>query len=254
MKTNTKKMIIAILAVVMIFSIFATAFAESGTSSAAAGEKSKQPAPGQDRGRGKNRPGNHRRNNGDWYEDWFEDRIDARENRVDFSNLPENPTDEEIVEFFRKNFTDNNSSKTGENAPIQEPMKDRGCGKGKGPKPSDIPQTNEDKRPVRYDDDQYDWFEDWFENRIKSRERDVDFTQLPENPTDEQMIVFFINNFMSSKKSEAAPVEAAPVKDAPAEKTPVEAAPAETAPVEEAPAAPVEEAPAADPVTEKDPA
>jgi hypothetical protein len=79
-----------------------------------------------------------------------------------------------MVEFFKNNFLDK--------------------------APDRNPKTKEDSRPdprKKYEDPRSDRFEDWFENRIEKNENTVDFSQLPENPTDEEIVEFFRNNFMN---------------------------------------------------------
>ena len=80
------------------------------------------------------RPMRQNHDQADRFEDWFEDRIDARKHHVDFSELPENPTDEEIVEFFRKNFMGENTG----NVPAK-PQSDQGS----------APDTQTEKDPVK---------------------------------------------------------------------------------------------------------
>lgn len=157
MKTNKiTKIIIAIMAVVILSSLTATAFADTGSNLLPEGTAYKKDG----RGHGKHQ-------NGERFEDWFEDRIDSRERSTDFSQLPNNPSDEEMIEFFQKYFTG------------QEPTGESGKNGKQG----------------RCSKNRAEWFEDWFEKRIESRSRYVDFSQLPENPSDEEMIEFFRKNF-----------------------------------------------------------
>ena len=159
MKTNKiTKIIIAFMAVVILSSLTVTAFAETGTEVTTETYSFK-------RGEKKNHPV---KQDGDWFEDWFENRIEARKHNVDFSQLPEDATDKEILDFFRNNFL------------------------GKAPE-----QKNEAKpeRPAKKDR-KADLFEDFFEDRIDAREHRVDFSQLGEDPTDEEIVEFFKNNFM----------------------------------------------------------
>jgi hypothetical protein len=135
----------------------------------------------------------------DRFEDWFEDRIDWNEYDVDFSLLPENPTDEEMIEFFRVYFTGNGTDE--EKAP--EPMSREDRQKGH-------PKKNEQDRAA-------DRFEDWFEDRIDQYKDSADFSELPENPTDEEMIGFFRKYFMN--KGEAAESDSLPAAEQPAEET-----------------------------------
>ena len=159
MKINKiTKIIIAFMAVVILSSLTVTAFAETGTEVTTETYSFK-------RGEKKNHPV---KQDGDWFEDWFENRIEARKHNVDFSQLPEDATDKEILDFFRNNFL------------------------GKAPE-----QKNEAKpeRPAKKDR-KADRFEDFFEDRIDAREHRVDFSQLGEDPTDEEIVEFFKNNFM----------------------------------------------------------
>lgn len=175
MKTNkVTKLMTALLAALTFFSLTATAFAgtgKQGGKSQTQTETSRQSAPAPDeRGQknGKNRPSRPMKYDDDRFEDWFEGRIDERRHNVDFSKLPESPSDEEMLEFFKDNFM------------------------GKAP------EQKSDARPERpmKKDRKADRFEDWFEDRIDEREHCVDFSQLGEDPTDEEIVEFFRNNFM----------------------------------------------------------
>ena len=179
MKTNkTRKVLIALLAVISIFSFAASAFAQteavSKEETSAQAETAKKPSaqaekPGKKDG--KHRHGHPVRFDADRFEDWFEDRIDARKHNVDFSQLPENPTDEEMLDFFRKNFL------------------------------SEAPEQNCNSKPEHpmKKNRKADRFEDWFEDRIDAREYHVDFSQLGDNPTDEEIVEFFRTNFLGKQ-------------------------------------------------------
>ena len=167
MKTNkVQKLIIALAALVILSSLTVTAFAETGTDITSEVFSFK-------RGEKENR-NTPQRHDADWFEDWFEKRIETRERDVDFSELPGRPTENEMVQFFEKHFM-------GENTPSQN-----------GEKPA---------RPMKKDP-KADRFDDWFEDRVESREHVVDFSELPENPTDEEILEFFKKNFMSESNSE----------------------------------------------------
>ena len=150
MKTNKiTKLMIAFLAVLTVFSLTATAFAQTGTDTTGENTETQAEASAQTASAhekhghkdGKNRPSHTKKYNDDRFEDWFEDRIDARKHDVDFSQLPEDPTDEEMLDFFKQNFL------------------------GEAPeKKSDAKQ----ERPVKKDR-KADRFEDWFEDRIDDR-------------------------------------------------------------------------------------
>ncbi len=66
--------------------------------------------------------GKHQEDRADFFEDWFEDRIDSRKKHVDFSELGDDPTDEQILEFFKKYFLDEDDQ--------EKSMKDNNCTKG----------------------------------------------------------------------------------------------------------------------------
>lgn len=179
MKTNKiTKLMIALLAALTVFSLAATAFAQTGTDTTGENtdpqaEASAQTVSAHDKHGhkdGKNRPGHAKKYNDDRFEDWFEDRIDARRHDVDFSQLPENPTDEEMLDFFKQNFL------------------------------GDAPEKKSDAKPERpmKKDRKADRFEDWFEDRIDARGHRVDFSQLGEDPTDEEIVEFFKENFMGN--------------------------------------------------------
>ena len=183
MKTNKiTKLMIAFLAVLTVFSLTATAFAQTGTDTTGENTETQAEASAQTGSApekhghkdGKTRSGHPKKYDDDRFEDWFEDRIDARKHDVDFSQLPENPTDEEMLDFFKQNFL------------------------GEAPeKKSDAKQ----ERPVKKDR-KADRFEDWFEDRIDARGHRVDFSQLGEDPTDEEIVEFFKNNFMGGRSGE----------------------------------------------------
>ena len=184
MKTNKiTKLMIAFLAVLTVFSLTATAFAQTGTDTTGENTETQAEASAQTGSApekhghkdGKTRSGHPKKYDDDRFEDWFEDRIDARKHDVDFSQLPENPTDEEMLDFFKQNFL------------------------GEAPeKKSDAKQ----ERPVKKDR-KADRFEDWFEDRIDDRGHRVDFSQLGEDPTDEEIVEFFKNNFMGGRSDKS---------------------------------------------------
>ena len=201
MKTNkVTKLMIALLAALTLFCLTTTAFAgtETGkqrekTKTQAETSKPSAPAPEKHGHKdGKNHPARPMKYNDDRFEDWFEDRIDTRKHDIDFSKLPENATDKEMLEFFIENFIGEASRQKGDARPERPMKKDRKA----------------------------DRFEDWFEDRIDEREHCVDFSQLGENPTDEEIVAFFRNNFMdnnTSPKTEPAPkAEPAPESIEPA--------------------------------------
>ena len=236
MKTNKiTKSIIVLLTVLILGSLSVSAYAKTNSDNAAE-------TPAFKHGEKKHHQNEHKK---DRFEDWFEHRIESREITVDFSQLPDNPTDEEMFEFFKNNFMGKNESQTGSGRP------------------------NRSKKDHR----KADSFEDWFEDRIDAREHRVDFSELPEDPTDEEIVEFFRKNFMGKdntgnlneqKKDDSGkpscghknrpPRPAKPVTDNTAEtgtvsenpvvqpvdettavEQPVEEAPAEEKPVEEAP-------------------
>ena len=113
MKTNKiTKLMIAFLAVLTVFSLTATAFAQTGTDTTGENTETQAEASAQTGSApekhghkdGKTRSGHPKKYDDDRFEDWFEDRIDARKHDVDFSQLPENPKDEEMLDFFKQNF------------------------------------------------------------------------------------------------------------------------------------------------------
>ena len=180
MKTNkVTKLLTALLATLTFFCLTATAFAgtgKQGGKSQTQAETSRQSAPAPDKRRqkdGKIRQERPMMYDNDRFEDWFEDRIDSRKHDVDFSQLPENPTDEELLDFFKQNFL------------------------------GDAPEKKSDAKPERpvKKDRKAERFEDWFEDRIDEHEHCVDFSQLGENPTDEEIVEFFRNNFMGNTSS-----------------------------------------------------
>lgn len=167
MKTNKgKKLIIALLAVVILASLTAAVNAETGS-----GNTTKAAEPQRSDKGYRNQP---RKQDGEWFEDWFEHRIESREKDVDFSQLPDKPSEKEMLEFFQKNFTGGNASDNNNVKPSQPMKKDRKA----------------------------DRFDDWFEDRIESREHSVDFSELPENPTDEEILDFFKKYFMTGSTEE----------------------------------------------------
>ena len=177
MKTNKfAKLMIALLAALTLFCLTTTAFAatERGrqaekTKPQAETSKQSAPAPEQNsRKDGKNRPERPMMYDDDRFEDWFEDRIDQRRHDVDFSKLPDNATDKEMLEFFMNNFMSESSKQQNSSKPERPMKKDRKA----------------------------DRFEDWFEDKIDNCEHHVDFSQLGENPTDEEIVEFFRNNLM----------------------------------------------------------
>ena len=183
MKTNKiTKLMIALLAVLTVFSLTAAALA--GTGSDTTGENTETQAEASAKTAsthekhghkdGKNRPAHTKKYNDDRFEDWFEDRIDARKHDVDFSKLPENPTDEEMLDFFKQNFLGDAPEKKSNTKPERPVKKDRTA----------------------------DRFEDWFEDCIDDRGHNVDFSQLGEDPTDEEIVEFFKNNFMGGRSGE----------------------------------------------------
>ena len=222
MKTNKlNQMIIAFMAVVMLFALTAAAFADNtaNTDPNAAqtetpetqGEKSASCK--HSRGKGSVKGNRHGRFNEDDFEDWFEDRIEKHGKHVDFSELPENPTDEEILEFFKKYFLGETTARmdtvntTPDAAQTETPEAEtaetaggkhgRGKGSGKG------------HRHGQFDEED---FEDWFEDRIEKRGKHADFSELPENPTDEEILEFFRKNFMdeaAERENSADSTEAA---------------------------------------------
>ena len=224
MKTNkSTKMIFALLAVLTIFCLTAAAFAQSEAESSgenaqtgaeAADQQAAEPEKGGKKD-GKNHPG-RRTKDDDRFEDWFEDRIEALEHGADFSELPEDPTDEELLDFFKKYFTGTETTGTetdksakkdpaareGRSSREGQPEHGRKKGHGSDSDPSAADTNGNGTRPSRrmkHDDDRADWFEDWFENRIEEYKNGVDFSELPENPTDEEMLEFFRKYFMGKE-------------------------------------------------------
>ena len=259
MKTNkVTRIIVALMAVVLFCSMAAGAFAQT-ESAPAAEEKS-------------GKSGRRMKDDiEDWFEDWFEDRIEALEDKVDFSELPEEPTEEELMDFFVKYFMDDAKAEDkdgkadapkhgGKHSDKGKPGKDstEGSSFGKDHKPGkDRPEGRGFGKDHKPEDPRADRFDDWFEDRIEGRGRHVDFSELPENPTDEEIVEFFRKYFMDGDsvvnfgkpkgprhpgKPEAAP-EAAPETE-PAPET--EAAPEAEIPQENSDAAPAEEQPAAE--------
>ena len=211
MKTNKfSKCIIALMAVVIFSTLAVPVFADTGNDPSSyvyAFKKDKKEHSKRD---------NHRHE--EWLEDWFEDRIDAREHSVDYSKLPDNPSDEDFYQFFKKNFV------------------------------SEIESPKNGHQPGRSmkDEQKADRFEDWFEDRIDIRKGCADFSELPEKPTDEEILEFFKKNFMDQngrlidgeKQSPDAPanpdIEPAPVTD-PAPQSDSVPEPEETLPEPEQP-------------------
>ena len=203
MKTNKiTRIIIAIMAVVILSSLTVSAFAETGTDTASEVYAFK-------RGQKANREnkGQLKKHDDDWFEDWFEKRIEAHENNVDFSQLPENPTEEEMIEFFKNNFIGEGTGRTGNSKSDESAKKDHKS--NKRDQSSATPDTNGEKssgRSMKHDHDKADRYEDWFEDRIDARKHHVDFSELPENPTDEEIVEFFRKYFLNNN-TEAAPTE-----------------------------------------------
>ena len=162
MKTNKlTKSIFVLLAVVILGAVTISAFAATGSDAVSENIAFK-------RGEKKNDPNHQKR---EFFEDWFENRIDNREDYVDFGKLPDKPTNEEMMEFFKNNFM-------GES----------------GPQSRSTNRSRDDERKA-------DRFEDWFEDHIEHREHIVDFSELPEKPTDEEIVEFFKKYFMDENGS-----------------------------------------------------
>ena len=262
MKTNTlSKMIIVFLGAVMFFALNAAVYAETGRTNNTKKDQTtgipcepgtvtpdfsgRMAQRGDNGSRGGRRSDNYQ---GEWFEDWFDDRIDSRENSVDYGQLPGNPTDAEMLEFFRMYFMGGNAA-PGSVDGSEKSGKHSGRSRDGG--------NMKPERRSREEDRKADMFEDWFENRIEMRKHQVDFSQLPENPTDEEMLEFFKYNFLgeSSTRTESVKPDEAPintdgaaqnVQQPPAEEPAPEEIPAEkTAPEtpaeESAPETPVEE-------------
>ena len=259
MKTNMMtKCILGVLAVLTVCLFFMPAFAADETQAA-------ETVPAENSRPGKeHKPGKHERPKkggdsfDDRFEDWFEDRIEALENTVDFSELPDEPTEADMVEFFKKFFM-------GDTETSAEAVKEKD--QKHGNKPSGEDRSREGRpggkgfgKGKKHEDPRAEQFEDWFEDRIESRQHDVDFSELPENPTEEEMVEFFKKYFMDGdavvnfgeheghkgphhpKKQEAAPeTEAVSETEAVPE---TETAPEAAAPQENIDAAPAEEQPA----------
>ena len=190
MKTNkVVKMLIALMAIVILNSLTVSAFADTGSNTAPETIASKR---GQKQNRGQNFGYDD-----DRLEDWFENRIEFRENRVDFGQLPEKPTDEEMLEFFKKYFTGEGAGQITNGQSNQTIPQDNGCGRRdqSSVKPN-MGTENLPMRPMKQNHEKADRFEDWFEDRIDARKHHVDFSELPENPTDEEIVEFFRKNFM----------------------------------------------------------
>lgn len=159
MKTNKlTKSIFALLAVVMLGAVTVSAFANTGSEAISETFAFK-------RGEKRNDPNHQKR---EYFEDWFENRIDTRENYVDYSKLSDKPTNEEMLEFFKNYFMSESTSQSGRNKPHR---------------------SHKDERKAER-------FEDWFEDRIERHEHRVDFSELPEKPTDEEIVEFFKKYFM----------------------------------------------------------
>lgn len=159
MKTNKlTKSIFALLAVVMLGAVTVSAFANTGSDAISETFAFK-------RGEKRNDPNHQKR---EYFEDWFENRIDTREDYVDYSQLSDKPTNEEMMEFFKNYFMGESTSQSGRNKPHR---------------------SHKDERKA-------DRFEDWFEDRIERHEHRVDFSELPEKPTDEEIVEFFKKYFM----------------------------------------------------------
>lgn len=201
MKTNMiTRIIIAIMAVVILSSLTVSVFAETGTDVSSEAHAFK-------RGQRENK-GQTKKHDDDWFEDWFEKRIEDRENEVDFSQLPENPTEEDMIEFFKENFIGEDSVRKGTGKSDESAKKDHKS--NKKDQSSVKPETEEGKpsgRPRKHNHDIADRYEDWFEDRIDACKHHVDFSELPENPTDEEIVEFFRKNFLNKDK-EATPADA----------------------------------------------
>ena len=247
MKTNTiTRIIIAIMAVVILNSLTVSVFAETGTDVSSEAYSVKR---GQKENKGNK--SQTKKHDDDWFEDWFEKRIENRENEVDFSQLPENPTEEEMIEFFKKNFIGENAGKTGKEKSDESAKKDHKS--NKRDQTSVNAETEEEKssrRPMKHNHDKADRYEDWFENRIDACKHHVDFSELPENPTDEEIVEFFRKNFMNEDQ-EAAPADAQsdiePAIETQAEIEPTAEAQADEEPVKDPAEAQPTEEPASDP-------
>ncbi len=201
MKTNkSTRIIIAIMAVVILSSLTVSVFAETGTDVSSEAYAFK-------RGQKENK-GQTKKHDDDWFEDWFEKRIEDRENEVDFSQLPENPTEEDMIEFFKKNFIGENAGKTGNGKSDESAKKDHKSNKrDQASANAETEEGKSSRRPMKHNHDKADRYEDWFEDRIDACKHHVDFSELPENPTDEEIVEFFRKNFMNEDK-EAAPADA----------------------------------------------
>lgn len=255
MKTNTlSKLIFVFLGAMIFFTLNAAVYAETGTNRNSKKEQttanpSKSGTASPDFSGQTAKRGRSDKYRGEWFEDWFDDRIDSREHSVDYSRLPGYPTDEEMLEFFRMYFL-------GENTAPETVSSFGKSGKTSG-KSRDCGNMKPERRS-KEEDRKADMFEDWFEDRIEARKHQVDFSQLPENPTDEEILEFFKNNFLN--KSDAgkgsvnpnqAPVntentvqddQQVPAEEPAQEETPAEEPATEEISAEEtAPEAPAEE-------------
>ena len=190
MKTNkVVKMLIALMAVVILNTLTVSAYAETGSETLPETFAFK-------RGQKQNREQNFGYND-DRLEDWFENRIESRENRVDFGQLPEKPTEEDMLEFFKQYFTGESTGQTTDGKSGQTAPQDNGCGRrDQSTARPNMGTENLPMRPMRQNHEKADRFEDWFEDRIDARKHHVDFSELPENPTDEEIVEFFRKNFM----------------------------------------------------------
>ena len=107
MKTNKiTKSIIVLLTVLILGSLSVSAYAKTNSDNAAE-------TPAFKHGERKHHQNEHKK---DRFEDWFEHRIESREITVDFSQLPDNPTDEEMFEFFKNNFMGSRSGENGKHS------------------------------------------------------------------------------------------------------------------------------------------
>ncbi len=204
MKTNkATKLLLALMALLTILSLTAGVFAQTDTnnqdpSAETQSDTAETDQSGTERLSRKDRK-DHRMKDID---DDDDDDDDHRWDKVDFSELPENPTEEELKDFFEKNFpgkslhSDKADKRSQEGKPEmpetkgdnfssnRKPMQGQQKGHSVETKPS------KDKSPS-------------MEDRKDSRRHGIDFSELPDDPTDEEILEFFKKYFMGEGGTDA---------------------------------------------------
>lgn len=213
MKTNKiLKMLTALTGILIILSMTPAVFAQADNSAAGKGTAETQ-------------------TNTDGSDAKTPQKPSRKSGQPDFSKLPENLTEEDLEEFFEKYFsekgprpedgkksdgkykkgqTTENIEMPGEqNMPAEPQVKNRDFPRDPHSKDSrPFPPKCDNDRDDDDDDDDDDEAEDLHEHK-GFRKHGIDFSELPDNPTDEEILDFFKKNFPGKNKPEGT--ETAPI-------------------------------------------